>query len=143
MRISSLSKSTVLWIFIFIILMPVYASAAPFDGERNMERVERLQTRLKMLDRYLQVVESVHAIADNPAKTVVFQLQQLEDLYKKQRDPQKIIALYQDVLKSTSNPTVRNAASMKLAQIFKRMGRDSEAEELTRKSLNENLQRLK
>ena len=124
-------------------LIPAVSIAAPLDGGGNFERAERIQMRLKMLDRYLQVVESMHSIADDPEKAVLFQLQQLEDMYKKQRNPQKIISLYQDVLKNTSNATVRNAASMKLAQLLKRAGRESEAEELTRNSLNENLQRLK
>ena len=126
-----------------MLINPTVTIAAPFDGGGNLERAERIQMRLQMLDRYLQVVESVHSIADNPEKAVLFQLQQLEDMYKKQRNPQKIISLYQDILKSTSNATVRNAASMKLAQILRRTGRESEAEELTRNSLNENLKRLK
>lgn len=143
MKNNVLSKIVSMCFITLVVALPVASNAAPFGGERNLERVERMQMRLQMLDRYLEVVESVHSIADDPAKTVVFQLQQLEDLYKKQRNPQKIIALYQGVLKKTSNPTIRNAASMKLAQILKRMGRDDEAEKLTRDSLNENLKRLK
>lgn len=124
-------------------VLPATLVAAPFDAGTNMQRAERLQLRLKMLERYLQVVESVHSIADNPEKTVLFQLQQLEDLYKRQRNPQKVISLYQDILKSTPNVTVRNAASMKLVQLLKRVGKESEAEQLTRNSLEENLKRLK
>ncbi|WP_455201802.1 hypothetical protein [Kaarinaea lacus] len=129
--------------FMTVLLLPVVTIAAPYDGSANIDRAERIQMRLNLLDRYLQVVESMHSIADDPEKAVLFQLQQLEDLYKKQRDPKKIISLYQDVLKNTANATVRNAASMKLAQLLKRAGRESEAEELTRNSLNENLSRLK
>ena len=76
-------------------------------------------------------------------QTVLYQLQQLEDIYKKQRDPAKIVTLYQDVLKNTSNQTVRNAVTMKLTQIYKRLGKDEVAEDLAKNSLNENLKLLK
>ena len=143
MKNNRLSRLMLIVILLFAIAFSSTVFAAPLDEGDVVERVDRMQLRLKILERYLQVVESVHSIADDPAKAVVFQLQQLEDMYRKQRNPQKIITLYQDVLKNTSNQTVRNAASMKLAQILKRVGRDNEAEELTRNSLNENLKRLK
>ena len=94
-------------------------------------------------ERYFKIVESIHSISDDSEKSVLYQLQQLEDIYKKQRNPQKIVSLYQDVLKGTSNQTVRNAATMKLTQIYKKLGRENDAEALARSSLNENLKLLK
>ncbi|MCI0507515.1 MAG: hypothetical protein L0Z73_15580 [Gammaproteobacteria bacterium] len=141
---NSLSKMTLILVLMFVAIAPSAIIAAPLEEEgESAESVDRMQLRLKMLDRYLQVVESVHSIADDPEKSVVLQLQQLEDMYRKQRNPQKIITMYQDVLKNTSNQTVRNAASIKLSHLLQRAGRESEAEELTRKSLDENLKRLK
>jgi len=119
------------------------AISAPFDDDLGTDRVERMQTRLKVIERYLSIVESIHSISDNSEKTVLYQLQQLEDIYKKQRDPGKIVSLYEDVLKNTSNQTIRNAVTMKLTQIYKRLGRDNAAEELARNSLDENLKLLK
>jgi len=119
------------------------ALSAPFDDDLGTDRVERMQTRLKVIERYLSIVESIHSISDNSEKTVLYQLQQLEDIYKKQRDPGKIVSLYEDVLKNTSNQTIRNAVTMKLTQIYKRLGRDNAAEELARNSLDENLKLLK
>lgn len=117
--------------------------SAPFDDEMNGNRAERMQMRLKVIERYLSIVESIHSISDDSEKTVLYQLQQLEDIYKKQRDPAKIVSLYEDVLKKTSNQTVRNAVTMKLTQIYKRLGKDDVAENLARNSLNENLKLLK
>lgn len=117
--------------------------SAPFDDEMNGNRAERMQMRLKVIERYLSIVESIHSISDDSEKTVLYQLQQLEDIYKKQRDPAKIVSLYEDVLKKTSNQTVRNAVTMKLTQIYKRLGKDDVAEDLARNSLNENLKLLK
>jgi tetratricopeptide (TPR) repeat protein len=144
MNKNSLSKMTLILALMFAAMFPLALIAAPLEGENeSAESVDRMQMRLKMLEHYLKVVESVHSIADDPEKSVVLQLQQLEDMYRKQRNPQKIISMYQDILKNTSNQTVRNAASIKLAHLLQRAGRDSEAEELTRKSLDENLKRLK
>jgi hypothetical protein len=143
MKNNSLSKMMFVTLLLLAALVSPAVFAGPFDDGDIGERVERMQERLNILERYLTVVESVHSIADDPEKAVVFQLQQLEDMYRKQRDPQKIISLYQNILKDTGNQTVRNVATMKLVQILKRVGRESEAEELTRKSMEENLKRLK
>lgn len=143
MKNNYLSKMMFIVVLLFAAMSSPAIFAGPFDGGDMSDRVERMQERLAIMEQYLTVVESVHAIADDPEKAVLFQLQQLEDTYRKQRNVQKIISLYQDVLKNTPNLTVRNAASMKLAQILKRVGRNDEAEELTRNSLNENLKRLK
>jgi len=138
-------KHSNLFFILLVLLMsaPDLTTAAPFDDDGNFDRADRMQMRLKVIERYLGIVESIHSISDDSEKTVLYQLQQLEDIYKKQRNPEKIVALYQDILKSTSNQTVRNAVNMKLTQIYKRLGKDDAAEELARSSLNENLKLLK
>ena len=136
-------STTLLALLVASLLMPLSSIAGPFDDGAGLDRADRMQTRLRVIERYLNIVESVHSISDDSEKAVLYQLQQLEDMYKKQRAPEKIVALYQDILNKTSNQTVRNAASMKLSQIYRRLGRDEAAEELTRKSLEENLKRLK
>lgn len=143
MKCNNLSIFTSVLILALLAILPATTLSAPFGSGEGMERADRIQTRLRVVERYLNIVESVHSIADDSEKAVLYQLQQLEDIYKKQRNPEKIIALYQDILEKTSNQTIRNAAVMKLTQIYKRLGRDSAAEELTRKSLEENLKRLK
>jgi hypothetical protein len=143
MKNNSLSKSMPVVVLLFTTLLSPAIFAGPFDDSDMSGKVGQMQERLAIMEQYLTVVQSVHAIADDPEKAVLFQLQQLEDTYRRERNVQKIISLYQDVMKNTSNLTIRNAASMKLAQILKRVGRGDEAEELTRNSLNENLKRLK
>jgi len=143
MKNNSLSKMMSIVVLLFATMLSPAVFASPFDGGDMPGKVGQMQERLAIMEQYLTVVQSVHAIADDPEKAVLFQLQQLEDTYRRERNVQKIISLYQDVMKNTSNLTIRNAASMKLAQILKRVGRGEEAEELTRNSLNENLKRLK
>ncbi|WP_455375034.1 hypothetical protein [Kaarinaea lacus] len=143
MKRNNLSITVAIALTAFLMLSPISAMSAPFDDDGNFDRAERMQMRLKVVERYLGIVESIHSISDDSEKTVLYQLQQLEDIYKKQRDPAKIVTLYQDVLKNTSNQTVRNAATMKLTQIYKRLGKDQAAEDLARNSLNENLKLLK
>lgn len=143
MKSNNLSIAVLASLLVMLMLSPLTATSGPFDDGGNIDRTEKMQMRLRVIERYLNIVESVHSIADDSEKAVLYQLQQLEDIYKKQRDPEKIISLYQGVLNKTSNQTVRNACTMKLTQIYKRLGRESAAEELTRKSLNENLKRLK
>ena len=144
MKPNKLSVTLAITLTSVLMLLPISVMSAPFDEDDSFGgRAERMQMQLKVIERYLGIVESIHSISDNSEKTVLFQLQQLEDIYKKQRDPAKIVALYQDVLKTTSNQTIRNAATMKLTQIYKRLGKNEAAEDLARSSLDENLKLLK
>lgn len=139
-------KSMGIIILLFSAMFSAQILSSPMDEEglgMKGQRAEQMKMRLGMLERYLNVVESVHSIADDPEKSVIFQLQQLEDIYKKQRNFDKILDLYKSVLNKTSNQAVRNAVSMKLGQLLRRTGRGNEAEQLMRNALEENMKKLK
>ena len=103
----------------------------------------QIQARLNIMRQYLSVVESVHAIADDPEKTVIMTLQQLEEQYKKRNEHSKIITMYKKVLNENSNQTLRNIAYMKLGEIYRRTGNDAESMKLLNRSLQENMKKVK
>ncbi len=128
-------KSTVLSLAI------LFAGASGASAEEGSP--EQIQLRLNILSQYFEIVDSFHAIADDPEKAIVFNLQQIEENYKKQGKQQEIVKMYEKLLKEARSSTLRNIAVMKLSEIYKSAGRNDEAIALLEQSVEENLNRLK
>lgn len=124
-------------------LAPSAAVADEFAQYQGASGPSQIQARLNIMRQYLSVIESVHAIADDPEKTVLMTLQQLEEQHKKRNEYNKIIAMYKNVLSKNSSQTLRNIAYMKLGEIYRRTGNDAEAMKLLNQSLKENMKRVK
>ena len=58
MKRNNLSITVVTTLIVFFMLSPISAMSAPFDDEGNIDRAERMQMRLKVIERYLGIVES-------------------------------------------------------------------------------------
>lgn len=125
-----------------ISLSPSTAAADEF-AQYQGAGASQIQARLNIMRQYLSVIESVHAIADDPEKTVLMTLQQMEEQYKKRNEYNKIIAMYKNVLSKNSSQTLRNIAYMKLGEIYRRTGNDAESMNLLNQSLQENMKRVK
>ena len=124
-------------------LVTIMLSASVAAAEDFPQGSSQIQARLNIMSQYLGVIESVHAIADDPEKTVIMTLQQLEEQYKKRNEHKQIVVMYKKVLSENSNQTLRNIAYMKLSEIYRRTGNDAEAMKLLNQSLQENMKRVK
>ena len=116
--------------------------SAPSVAE-SPDKMEAVQSKLAILKDYFDIVNSFHALADDPEKAVVLSLQQLEDNYKAQGKHEEIVKMYQKVLNETRNQTLRNVAYIKLSEIYKRANRGDEAVALLQKALEENMKAVK
>jgi len=117
-----------------------FSTAAMAEGPAE---VEVMRAKLGILKDYFEIVNSFHALAHDPEKTVVLSLQQLEDNYKAQGKHAEIAKMYQKLLKETRSQTLRNVAYIKLSEILKRTNRGDEAVALLRRALDENMKAVK
>lgn len=127
---------------VVISIIPSTVMADEFNQYQGAGATQ-IQARLNIMRQYLSVIESVHAIADDPEKTVLMTMQQLEEQHKKRNEYNKIIAMYKNVLNKNSSQTLRNIAYMKLGEIYRRTGNDAESMKLLNQSLQENMKRVK
>lgn len=143
---NSLKNRTPAKAVVFALLLTVVGTAAfaaqPY-GPGPQRGPEMMRLRLDMLNQYFNIVSAVHEVARNPEKAVAFNLQQLEENYKKQGRREEIVKMYQKLLKDTRNQTLRNIAYMKLSEIHKRSGNSEQAVGLLKQALSENMKRLK
>ncbi len=110
---------------------PVYAD--------QMDDLATMQEFMKVMQGYYGIIHDVHGVASNPEKAAIMQLQKIEEIYKKRGDRAEAIAVLSDVVNTTKNATVRNAAAMMLADALNETGRASEAVEVLRTALDANL----
>ena len=75
----------------------------------------------------------------DPALLALRDLVALECLYRRQGKNEQVEALYRDVLEKSTQPQLRSIAYRRLARMAWRKGEQGTAEELLKRSLQENL----
>ena len=120
----------------------IAALALPAHAADNAD-IDKMRAQLSLFHQYFEVVTDVYAVAHDPEKAAVLDLQQLEDAYKARNKPDEVTAMYQKIIKDSRNQTLRNVAYMKLADIYKRAGRLEDQSNLLQKALDENVKLLK
>ncbi len=93
-----------------------------------------------VMQGYFEVIDATHAVASDPEKSAILQLQKIEEIYKKRGDRAEAIAVLEDVLKRTKRPAVRNAAAVMLADALNETGHGTQAVNVLKQALEENLQ---
>jgi len=110
---------------------PGYAAEAP-----NLEMMRQF---IGLMEGYYGVIDATHAIASDPEKSAILQLQKIEEIYKKRGDRAEAIAVLTEVVESSGNDAVRNAAAVMLADALNETGRATQAVEVLKKALDRNL----
>lgn len=77
--------------------------------------------------------------AADPSMQALRDLVALECLYRREGKSEQIEAMYRDVLAKTQQPLLRSIAYRRLARLAWRKGEREEAEDLLKRSLQENL----
>ena len=114
-------------------LTPAYAAAAQADNLATMQQF------LGVMEGYYGIIEATYDVASDPDKSDILQMQKIEEFYKKRGDRAEAIAVLEDVLNRTKRPAVRNAAAVMLADALNETGRGTQAVEVLKQALEENL----
>ncbi len=116
---------------------------APAANAQTSEELRLMQTFLDIMTDYLEIIESTHEIADDPEKAAILQMQKIQEVYEERGEKARSVAVLEDVLKSSSNITIRNAAYIMLGDTLKETGRADEALKYLRQGLDENIKAAK
>ena len=111
----------------------------PAYAADQYQEIAQMQQFLQLMEGYYGIIEVVHDVASDPEKSAILQLQKIEEIYKKRGDRAEAIAVLSNVVNTTKNATVRNAASMMLADALNETGRSTEAVEVLQAALESNL----
>ncbi len=110
--------------------------AALADDTQDLAKMTQF---VELMQGFYATIESVYDVASDPEKSAILQMQKIEEIYKQRGDRAEAIKILQQVMKSTDNATVRNAASIMLGDALNETGHASEAVKVLRAALDENI----
>jgi predicted negative regulator of RcsB-dependent stress response len=114
-------------------------AVAPGAKAQEMEDLELMQTFLAIMTDYFKIIESTHAVASDPEKAAIMQMQKIQEVYEQRGEKARSTDVLKQVLEDSDNPTIRNAAYIMLGDTLKDTGRADEALQLLRQGLAENI----
>ncbi len=126
-------KMTLLLLFLGV-LTPIASTQAA-----QAEDLDRMRQFMGVMEDYYGIIDAVHAVASDSEKSAILQLQKIEEFYKERGDRAEAIAILRDVFERTGSATVRNAAAMMLADALNETGRASDAVEILKAALENNM----
>ena len=133
------TKSITLISILFMVLLfaSFQSNAAPTAADR-IEHIERVRTFIALIQDFMNVVDSVHTMTDNPEKAAIYQMHKIEEIYKARGETDRAIKLFNNILKQTDNQSIRNAVYMRLGELYNK-NEKTRALELYEKALQENI----
>lgn len=133
------SKSATLGaILILMSSMLSFQAHASAEEDKQIKHIERVRTYIALIQDFMNVVDSVHTMTDDPEKAAIYQMHKIEEIYKARGETDRAIELFKNILKQTKNQSIRNAVYMRLGDLYKD-GNSAKALELYETSLQENI----
>lgn len=105
--------------------------------------IEAMSGMVNLMESFFELMDSVYAMNADAEKAALLQMHEIEEIYKQQGQHKKAVAIYQEVLKRSNNPTMRNIAYHRMADVLKESGDLSAAVDILNKALDESLKRTK
>ncbi len=112
---------------------------APTAKAQNLDEIQLMQTFLDIVTQYYAVIEATYDISSDSEKAAILQMQKIQEVYEQRGDKAQSVEVLREVLENTDNQTIRNAAYVILGDTLKESGRASEAIEILRRGLEENI----
>ena len=123
----------------FFLLVSALAAPLATAQQPQLEQVEMMKQFVGLMQGYYALIEQVHAIAADPEKSAILELQKIEDIYKNRGDRADAIVVLREVVQTSPSPSVRNAAAFMLAEALNETGQASEAVRVLTDVLDKNL----
>jgi len=117
----------------------VFMMAAPGARAQSPDDLAMIQTFLDIMTDYFEIIESTYDVSADPEKAAILQMMKIQEVYEDRGDKADSVAVLQEVLEDSNNPTIRNAAYMLIGDTLKETGRADEALEYLRRGLDENI----
>ena len=125
MMIGAIACTVVAW-------TPLSQAQAPDD-------LATMQTFLEIMDSYFGIIESTYEVSSSAEKAAIMQMQKIREIHEDRGEKAKAAGVLREVLESSRNQTIRNAAYKLLGDTLKETGRSDEALEVLQQGLRENV----
>ena len=112
---------------------------APLGQAQDLDELATMQTFLEIMDSYFGIIESTWEVSTSAEKAAIMQMQKIREIHEDRGEKAKAAGMLREVLETSRNQTIRNAAYMLLGDTLKETGRSDEALEVLSRGLRENI----
>ena len=112
---------------------------APLSQAQDLDDLATMQTFLEIMDSYFGIIESTWEVSTSAEKAAIMQMQKIREIHEDRGEKAKAVGMLREVLETSRNQTIRNAAFMLLGDTLKETGRSDEALEVLQQGLRENI----
>ena len=103
------------------------------------EELATMQTFLEIMDSYFGIIESTWDVSSSAEKAAIMQMQKIREIHEDRGEKARAAGMLREVLETSRNQTIRNAAYMLLGDTLKETGRSDEAIKVLEQGLRENI----
>jgi HEAT repeat protein len=121
-------------------LIPTPAQA--FD-EAALKQIKSMGSVLSVMEQFFDIIDSVHAIADNPEKSTIYHMHKIKEIHEDLGNKANAVPAIRGVLKDSDNPTIRRAAYLMLGETLKETGSPQEALKVLEQGLKESIEKAR
>jgi len=111
----------------------------PLSQAQDLDDLATMQSFLEIMDSYFGIIESTWEVSTSAEKAAIMQMQKIREIHEDRGEKAKAAGVLREVLESSRNQTIRNAAYMLLGDTLKETGRSDEALEVLQQGLRENV----
>jgi len=127
-------------LLITLFFVAILSTSTVARAEENFEAMARM---VNLMDSFFGLMDSVYEMNADDEKAVLLQMHAIEEIYKKQGKHKEAVTMYRRVLDNSKNPTVRNMAYHRMADVLKESGDLETSIEVLNAALAETLKRTK
>ena len=127
-------------LLIALFFVAILSTSPVARAEENFEAMARM---VNLMDSFFGLMDSVYEMNADNEKAVLLQMHAIEEIYKKQGKHKEAVTMYRRVLDNSKNPTVRNMAYHRMADVLKESGDLETSIEVLNAALTETLKRTK
>lgn len=98
---------------------------------------------VNLMDSFLGLMDSMYDMNANNESAALLQMHAIEEIYKEQGRHKEAVAVYEKILKSSNNSTIRNIAYHRMADVMKESGDKDGAIRILNEALDETLKKTK
>lgn len=121
------------------LLLIVTLTLAPGARAQSPGDLGTMQSFINIMQGYFAIIEATHEVADDAEKAAILQMQKIKEVYEQRGEKARAVEVYRNVLETSRNPAIRNAAYVLISETLKETGRTEDAIRYLREALDENI----
>lgn len=128
-------------IIVLTLLIALLFSTASQADEFDSSQLQQMQQFVDLMHGFLGIIDSTYDISSDAEKSAIFQMHKIKEAYEESGQKEKIVPTFEEILRSTDSPAIRNAAYFMLGDALKESGQHDKAIELLKEGLKENIKK--